>query len=286
LESNYRLHLARAREHEALGSLRDWYAQFPIQELVKEGILQRPTIEGQGIKTLLSFFGVGNVRAWETKFGQHVALARHSNAFKSSAESVSVWLRLGELGALDQKCAAYDAARFKDALKEIRLLSRFGPAEFHPRMTHICNRAGVAFVLVPPISGIKLCGAAWWRNRKTPVIQQSLRGKLNDIFWFTFFHEAAHILLHSKKDTFVDEERTDGSACEEEANSWAADFLVPPEDWAQFVRERKFSESSISKFAATQGIAPAIVLGRLQHETLVGWRTPLNRIFKEHYELV
>ena len=52
------------------------------------------------------------------------------------------------------------------------------------------------------------------------------RYKKDDFFWFTFFHEAAHLLLHSKKETFVDD-GTDNDVIENEANDFATDFLIP-----------------------------------------------------------
>lgn len=284
LESNYRLQLARLREEEKFDQASDWYESFPVGELVSEGLFQEPVDKLAGVKSLLSFFGVGSLDAWESKIGNHVALARHSRTFKSTKAAVSVWLRLGEIEAEKQECAEYNLGKFKEALKEIRFLSRSEPEEFHPRMTHLCNEAGLAFVVVPPLKGTKLGGAAWWMSKhatgKTPVIQQSLRGKRNDLFWFTFFHEAAHILLHSKKDTFVDEDKHDGAEIESQADDWARDFLVPQREWDEFVGHGAFTKTSIETFASRQGIAPGIVLGRLQHEEIVGWNSYLNKLLK------
>ena len=72
-------------------------------------------------------------------------------------------------------------------------------------MRSLCNGAGVAFVLVPRLAKTSVSGAARWLSPRKALIQQSDRYKTNDHFWFTFFHEAAHIILHSKRDVFVDE---------------------------------------------------------------------------------
>ncbi|UTW50856.1 ImmA/IrrE family metallo-endopeptidase [bacterium SCSIO 12827] len=286
LEANYQLQLAREREREKLQKAREWYRKFAIPDLVKAGLFEPPTDEIDGTKKLLRFFGVGSLKGWEEKIGAHVALARHTPVFKSSKEAVSVWLRLGEKEATLQECQTYNEGRFKDALSEIRLLTRSQPSDFHPRMTYLCNNAGVAYAPIPPLPGNRLSGAAWWLNRRTPVIQLTLRGKSNDIFWFTFFHEAAHILLHSKKDTFIDEDKRDGTACEAEADAWARDFLIPPQDWGDFIARGIFTKTEICNFAFEQGIAPAIVLGRLQFEKRVRWNSPLNTTIKQSYEIV
>lgn len=284
LEAKYQLFLAREREKDQLKQASKWYRRFPIAEMVKEKIIEAPKDEMEGANYLLVFFGVGGVSGWKAKMGETAAKARHTPKFKSSDEAVSVWLRLGELEAVKQNCKEYNAAKFKEALHKIRRLSVLSPKEFHPKMVQLCNDAGVAFVVVPPLSGNKLSGAAWWLQRKTPVIQLSLRGKYNDLFWFTFFHEAAHILLHSRKATFVDEGTVDGTDEENEANSWARDFLISPEDWKEFCFQGIFSKDSIVQFSLEQGIAPAIVLGRLQFEEKIKWGSPLNRSLKQRYE--
>jgi HTH-type transcriptional regulator / antitoxin HigA len=56
---------------------------------------------------------------------------------------------------------------------------------------------------------------------------------------------------------------------EEEANEFAADFLIPPKDFASLVENRPFSGERIISFATRVGIAPGIVVGRLQHENLL-----------------
>lgn len=284
LESNYRLQLARLQEDQVFEGIQEWFKAFPVKELVSEGLMPSPKSDVDGIRSLLSFFGVGSFKAWESKIQSNVALARHSRSFQSSEAAVSVWLRLGEITAEKHDCAEYDASAFRSALTKIRLLSRYTPEEFYPRMVRLCADAGVVFVIVPPLKRTKLSGAAWWMNRepsgKTPVIQLSLRGKRNDLFWYTFFHEAGHILLHSRKETFVDEENRNGDKIEMEADKWASSFLIPSKDWNMFVSDREFAKHDIEEFSADQGIAPGIVLGRLQHEGLVPWQSRLNKSLK------
>jgi HTH-type transcriptional regulator/antitoxin HigA len=102
-------------------------------------------------------------------------------------------------------CPKYSKAEFKKAVKEIRSLTVLPPKEFEPKMRKLCCDAGVALVLVPSIPKAHVSGMARWLNPHKAVIQLSLYGKQNDRFWFTFFHEAAHILLHDKNDIFLDE---------------------------------------------------------------------------------
>lgn len=51
--------------------------------------------------------------------------------------------------------------------------------------------------------------------------------------------------------------------------AFAADIMIPPSAWADFTSHGKPSEARVLEFAATQGIAPGVVVGRLQHERIV-----------------
>jgi hypothetical protein len=70
-------------------------------------------------------------------------------------------------------------------------------------MVRLCARSGVPLVLMPEMPGTRASGAARWLSPAEGLIQLSLRHTRDDHFWFSFFHEAAHLLLHSKKATFV-----------------------------------------------------------------------------------
>ena len=102
----------------------------------------------------------------------------------------------------------------------------------------------------------------------------------NDSLWFTFFHECGHLYLHGKKMMFLEDGQI-SNAEENEANRFAADKLISPNAWGQFLG-LPHTEDSIRTFAAAIGIHPGVVLGRLQKEKLVPW----NRMvaLKVHYK--
>ncbi len=97
------------------------------------------------------------------------------------------------------------------------------------------------------------------------MIQQSLRYLANDHFWFTFFHEAAHLLLHSRKAVFLDGKGYGGSGLEEEeANRWAANLLITQTALQRFIASFNGTSAEVLAFAREQSIAPGIVVGQLQ----------------------
>ena len=273
IETDYQLHRARIAEAKETKGAASWIKAFPLRELVKRGIMERPASGSDAVSKLLTFFGVGSVEAWQTKYERASVAYRHSPSFASDDKALAAWIRLGELEAEQQECADYNVARFKRALKEIRELTQ-APSK-HPleKPQQLCNAAGVALAPVQPFPKTALSGAAWWLTSRKAVIELSARHKTDDHLWFTLFHEAAHILLHSRKQVFIDwtKEKEEPTDIEAQANKWASDFLVPRSLWEQFVTSDSYDESSVRQFAEEQGIAPGIVVGRLQHEKHLPW---------------
>ena len=280
IEKDYQLHRAREAEAEETEEVTSWVQAFPLKELIKRRVIERPASNSDALSKLLTFFGVGSVNAWCVKYERMSVAYRHSPSFASDKTALATWLRLGELEAEQQECSDYNTAQFKQALKEIRALTRAPVASAIEKARQLCNDAGVVLALVKPLPRTALSGAAWWPTPRKAVIELSARHKTGDHLWFSLFHEAAHLLLHSKKGIFIDwtngkEARTD---IEAQADAWASDFLVPRSHWEQFTAAGVYSEGAIRQFAEEQGIAPGIVVGRLQHESRLPWRTPLNSL--------
>ena len=281
IEAAYRLHQAREAEAADAVASAEWLQSFPVRELVKRGCFQKPGSDADAVSRLLAFFGVGSVEAWTAKYARANVTYRHSPSIKSDEVALATWLRLGELEAERQECADYNETTFKRALREIRGLTRVPIEEALERSRHLSNQAGVALATIKPLPKTALSGAAWWFSPRKAVIQLSARHQSDDHLWFSFFHEAAHVLLHSKKCVFVDGMKDRGADLETEANEWAANALVARADWKQFVASSPRSKSAVCAFADEQGIAPGIVVGMLQHADVVPW-AHLNSL-KERY---
>jgi Zn-dependent peptidase ImmA (M78 family) len=97
------------------------------------------------------------------------------------------------------------------------------------------------------------------------LLQLSFRHKCDDSFWFSFFHEAAHILRHGKRRVFIEGHGV-ASVAEKEADTFAQDVLIPTVEYQRFLSLLPHSHEKIARFAERVGIAPGIVVGRLQHD--------------------
>lgn len=275
IEASYRLRLEREAETRRDEEEIAWAKAFPVGELVKRGIVEKPKTNAEKVKAVLTFFGVASVEAWRARqTGMSVAY-RHSPSFKSEDEALSTWLRLGELEADRINCPEYNRAKFRSSLLRIRELTAIQSTEGLLQAQRLCQEAGVVLAVIKPIPKTALSGATRWVTPRKALIQLSARHMSDDHLWFSFFHEAAHILFHSKKAVFI-ESKGRFTEADAEADKWATEFLIPPRAWEQFRMNYYFTEQDVEDFSGKQGIAPGIVVGRLQHEGLVPWQSGLN----------
>ena len=150
------------------------------------------------------------------------------------------------------------------------------PTIFVPQLVETCAKCGVAVVIEPAPKGCPVSGATHWLSPEKALLMLSLRHKTNDHFWFSFFHEAGHLLLHGKRLRFIDMEGELGDDQENEANDFAKNLLIP-ENQAEKLQLLQPSTAGINTFADELGIAPGIVVGRMQKEGLLPW-THLNKL--------
>jgi HTH-type transcriptional regulator / antitoxin HigA len=280
LEARYRDQLARAEDKQRLQADANWLREIPLGELATRGYLPKKADRGRLLEEVCRFFGVANRDAWEAVWRQPLASFRKSRSIESDAGAVAAWLRLGEIEAAAIDCAEFDARRLREWLQEIRTLTTADPDDFEPRLRKLCAEAGVAVVFVPEIKGARCWGAARWLTPTKALIQLSLRYKSDDHLWFSFFHEAAHLLLHGKKGTFITTDRFSDTA-EKEADSFAASFLIPRQHEA---RLRSLSVGDVRDFADEIGVAPGVVVGRLQNEGILKWNE--GNTLKRRFEFV
>jgi Zn-dependent peptidase ImmA (M78 family) len=191
-------------------------------------------------------------------------------AKKSNEYALSAWLRCGQLAGEQAECQPYDADAFRSALAKIRSLTSLPPSHFQSALTATCKECGVAVVFIRELPGSGASGATFWiKGHSRPVLMLSLRYKTDDHLWFTFFHEAAHILHHGKRDLFIEGLENEDQR-EDEANQLAGNFLIPAERLRAFLaKPGRISIDRIKQFSGDLNIAPGIVVGRLQHEKVL-----------------
>ena len=279
-EAQYRETIARRQELKSLEAEANWLKQLPLADMIRFEWIRKYRSKGQQVSECLQFFGVSSVDVWKKRYAEPLAAFKASNKFNKDGAAVSAWLRQGERVASEITCQPYDKALFRQALVGLRALTNeTDPKVFMPKMTATCARAGVAVVFEPAPKGCPVSGATRWLSPDKALLMLSLRHKTNDHLWFAFFHEAGHILLHGKKMLFLETKGLDDEH-ERQADEFASNLLIPSH-YAKRLSDLGVTYTAVKAFAQKIGVAPAIVVGRMQKEGYVPW-THLNKC-KVHY---
>jgi HTH-type transcriptional regulator/antitoxin HigA len=132
------------------------------------------------------------------------------------------------------------------------------------------NKNGVRLVIERHLPRTHLDGAALKLPDGAPVVALTLRHDRLDNFWFTLFHELAHVALHLHGDggeVFIDDLSEDAMDNREKAaDAMARDGLIPAAEWKAARLDRDATDEQVREFAERQRIHPAIPAGRIRRE--------------------
>lgn len=273
-ENTYRKELYELQQQEELEKENDWLSSFPVNDMKKLGWLPDTKEKHILVDSALKFFSVASTEDWQRIYvAKEVSVAfRVSLAHTHSPHAISAWLRKGEIQASQLDIPEFDKKKFKEALADMKELAFVMPNDFKQQLQTMCADCGVAVVFTPILPRAPISGATRWFHNK-PIIQLSGRFKTDDHFWFTFFHEAAHILLHGKKDIFL--ENVEGTevdrAKEEEANTFAAKLLLSETEYQMILEKAAFDEKTIQSFSKNFRTPAGVIVGRLQKDKHIGF---------------
>lgn len=269
-EQRYRESLAHLAEEHRLKQWVWWLKDIPIQTMMRQGWIPTRTERTQQVLEALKFFSVASPEVWRAIWESKLAAYRKTSVLRRNFGAVAAWLGQGELEAQKIECRPYDARTFHDTLLQIRALTA-EPANFSQiELAHLCAKAGVAVVFVQELSNTGIWGSTQWLTSVKALIQLSQRYTTLDQLWLAFFHEAGHILRHGKRELFLEMNEKVRVEEENEAHTLASNILIPPTQWRQFITRGSYrTQADIKEFARNIGIAPGIIVGRLQQEKLL-----------------
>ncbi|KAA3609684.1 MAG: ImmA/IrrE family metallo-endopeptidase [Calditrichaeota bacterium] len=266
-------------------TLESWINRLPISDMIKFGWIKPSKNITQQINNCLQFFDVENYEKWnDTYYGLLLGTAfRTSTSFKSRPEAVIAWLRQGEIEGDFIECKPWNSKKLHQVLVSIRYLTREkSPTSFLPKLQLQLAECGVALSIIPSPKGSSASGATYFISPDKALIILSFRYLSDDHFWFSFFHEAAHILLHGKKSIFIEDDHSQKNKEEIEANKFAEDILIPNDYKEEFKSLNATKWREVIRFAKKIGISPGIVVGQLQYFGQIKFNQ-LNK-FKVKYE--
>ncbi len=278
IEGSYRAMLRRREAIDAADAAESPVEAALLKFLRDAGIVTAPArAKGEQLVQVFSLLGVSSTDGLARLTRRHAAAFRVSDSFTPDAVATEVLLRL----ALDQAdrvpTPAYHEARLREAIPRLRALTVPAPADGAMAAREELAACGVALVFVPSVPKAHCHGVTMWKGDRV-IVALSDRGKSEDRFWFTLFHELAHVLA-GKRDEIYLEGPGDGDqpAWEIEADAFAAEILIPAPAEARLPDVASLEDAS--DLAAELGVSPAIVVGRLQHLGLkpFSWGNGLKR---------
>lgn len=274
-DAAYVLDMARTEVGGSESSETSWLASMPTSSMRKFGWVTRENRAKDRLREeILAFFDCTTIREWGERYSSGVGAVafRTSVSLESDGMATLVWLRAGELATADRKLPKFDAAAFKKMLPGLKKLSSFKrPSALLSRLIERCGDVGVAVATVRSPVGCRASGASWFNATGNPIILLSFRHMAEDHFWFTFFHEAAHVVLHGLNHIDGDGGTTMGNDTEKqerEANEFAEEVLFPSELRAE-LDKRGYGAKAIRDIARAADVTPGIIVGQLEKAGLV-----------------
>jgi len=267
-ESSYRASLARREVADSVEAREAWIRSLPLRDMVAFGWLRGlPTSVEERARACLRFFDEPDLLSWRGRYGEvapQVAF-RASPSFDSDAAALAAWLRMGEIEAEAAACGLWNPEDFKAAMPAIRALTKCkDPSVFVPELKRLCGTAGVVVAIVRAPTGCRASGATLFVSPEKALLMLSFRYLSDDHFWFTFFHEAGHLLLHGSEGLILEGADGQPGEVEVEANDYAAHVLVPPA-FERDMLDLPVNAREVVRFATRIGVSPGIVVGQMQH---------------------
>jgi addiction module HigA family antidote len=268
-QARYNEYIARKKHADAIAESLGWAKQFPYAEMAKHNWVVPSRSSEDKTFNLLSFFGIASHSAWEKLYvDTELKVAAYTSLKRShQPHAISAWLRQGELQAKQIEAPVFDVKKLKSSIPAMRQIMVEQPVNFFEQLQELCLQAGVVLLYTPMLPKVPLSGSTRWLNN-TPLVQLTARYKKNDSFWFTFFHELGHIILHGKK--YISLENVDFAAAdlhkEEEAHQFAVYHTFTNEQKREVLQNSAITEQKIIDYAKKFNTHPAMIIGRLQHD--------------------
>jgi HTH-type transcriptional regulator / antitoxin HigA len=281
LESAYRLSLAEVDDQKVARRAR-LYELAPIKEMQKRGWIPTTDDPDQLEKDVLRFFDMESLDS-EPEIS---AVFRRSNPGEEMTPTQRAWCFRVKQIAKALRVKEFDRDKLLECEKRLRKLAAF-PQEAR-KVPTLLSSFGIRFVVVEPLPGSKVDGAAFWLDQQSPVIGMTLRFDRADAFWHNLSHEFFHIKYGdaiSLDTDLVGENHlpvAERNPAERRADSEATNLLVPSSELESFILRNApmYSKDRIIRFANKIKMHPAVIVGQLQHRGEIGYHANREMLVK------
>lgn len=262
LEAKYREKIAKINAESEMESDIKIAKLFPYNEMAKNGWVAETKKDIDRVQNLRKFFEVVKLDLLNDTLVPKIAYRRLGNS-DSTDYLLLAWAQKAKDEARQIETKSVNLEELPEIMMDIRKMTKENPNIFCDKLTSLLANYGIATVFLPHIKGSFLHGATFYDGNKI-VMGLTVRGKDADRFWFSLYHELAHIVYgHINEQSIISDKE------EKLADEYAQDALIPRDYFERFVVEENFSRDAIIKFANDVGIDEGIVVGRLQKEKYV-----------------
>lgn len=269
LERTYQDELLEIEQMEHLEQCQEWVSSFPLAKMKSFGLLPNTRKKPELADSLLKLFRVASPTQWSDIYNGSSLAFKIELRHTTEPQAISVWLRLGELQADKINVEAYNKKGLRNNLDQIQDIAYQHSDTWLEELQTLCASCGVALVYTPCIAKAPIYGATRWiKNNSVPLIQITDRQKDYNAFWFTFYHELAHILKHGKKDIFIDgiESIKPDKEKEEEADAFAARMLLSEKERNELFQYPNFDRELILELSKKFKKHPGIIVAQVQRQ--------------------
>ena len=259
LESIYREKLAKAKAESEMDSDIEIAKKFPYNEMSKNEWVPKTSKATEKVIHLRKHFEVVQLGLLQDNLIPGIACRRLADHEKADY-ALFAWAQKAKLEARNIDTKPINISELSKIVPQIRKMTRENPRIFCGELINMLSDCGIAMVFLPHIGGSFLHGATFYDGSKI-VMGLTVRGKDADRFWFSLFHEIAHIIYGH-----IGQTNGTSDADELAADEFAKETLIPSKEFGPFIAKEDFSKPSISQFANAVEIDAGIVVGRLQKE--------------------
>jgi len=269
-ESKYRADLLEIESKNKVTADNLWAKRFPLGHLFKKGFISK---KSEPLNEVLNYFSCNSIEEWHKVHGIKINASPFRTSIKVSSDEYSTiaWIRAGEIQADRISCSPWNKDKLIQTLPQIKeLFSIKDLKKLEMEIKSILSACGVAYIIERGFPGSRASGVTTFIKSDKAMILQSGRYGTDDHFWFTLFHEIAHLILHSSDATFIEYNSIEcqNHEIEIEANSFAQKNLIPDKYQEELVK-LKPSYRAVLKFSKKTCIPPGIVVGQLQYKGLI-----------------
>lgn len=276
LEAIYREKIIRIQEEKSLEKEIELAKLFPYTKMISLAWVKKANHDIERVQNLRHYFEVARLSSLEELDipgipfrnlgqGQHVDYA------------LAAWAQKARIEARSYRVSSINVEKLQSSIPKIRSMTLSSPQLVCDDLKTILGSCGIALVFLPHIKSSFLHGATFVDGNRI-VMGLTVRGKGADKFWFSLFHEIHHILNGDIYGSSLEYDEL-----ENKADCFAQDSLVPNEAFNRLIQDNYNDRNTIIQFSKAIGIAPGIVVGRLQKENYLSY-TSMNSL-KEHYEI-